>query len=55
MNGEPLTSNTEPPSASRSPVKYGIKNIKRIGTIAYTNDRPKDYWAEKECDWYAGL
>jgi len=37
------------------PVKYGVKNIKRIGRIVYTNDRPADYWAQEGYDWYAGL
>ena len=37
------------------PVKYGIKNIKRIGRIEYTNTRPPDYWEEQGYDWYAGL
>ena len=36
------------------PVKYGIKNIKRIGTIRFTGRRPPDYWAEQGYDWYAG-
>lgn len=36
------------------PIKYGIKNIKRIGTIRYTNVRPADFWAERGYDWYAG-
>jgi DMSO/TMAO reductase YedYZ molybdopterin-dependent catalytic subunit len=37
------------------PVKYGIKNIKRIGTIRFTGQRPADYWAERGYDWYSGL
>src|SRR5437588_586365 len=37
------------------PVKYGIKNIKRVGLIEYTNERPADYWAEDGYDWFAGL
>ncbi|MCR8559203.1 molybdopterin-dependent oxidoreductase [Mucilaginibacter sp. BJC16-A38] len=37
------------------PVKYGIKNIKRIGTISFSNNRPKDYWAERGYDYYSGL
>jgi DMSO/TMAO reductase YedYZ molybdopterin-dependent catalytic subunit len=38
------------------PVKYGIKNIKRIGKIEYVDERrPDDYWAERGYDWYAGL
>jgi hypothetical protein len=37
------------------PVKYGIKNIKRIGTINFSNSRPRDYWAEQGYDYYSGL
>ena len=37
------------------PVKYGIKNIKRIGLIRYTDERPKDFWAQQGYDWFAGL
>jgi len=36
------------------PVKYGIKNIKRIGRITFMNSRPDDYWAQEGYDWYAG-
>jgi DMSO/TMAO reductase YedYZ molybdopterin-dependent catalytic subunit len=34
--------------------KYGIKQIKRIGRIEFTDVRPKDFWAERGYDWYAG-
>jgi len=37
------------------PVKYGIKNLKRIGSISFSNQRPKDYWAEQGYDYYSGL
>jgi len=37
------------------PVKYGIKNLKRIGSITFGNDRPRDYWAEQGYDYYSGL
>jgi hypothetical protein len=37
------------------PVKYGVKNIKRIGSIRYSTPRPADYWAERGYDWYIGL
>ena len=37
------------------PVKYGIKNIKRIGLIKYMSNKPSDYWAEEGYDWFAGL
>ena len=37
------------------PVKYGIKNLKRIGNISFSNQRPPDYWAEQGYDYYSGL
>jgi DMSO/TMAO reductase YedYZ molybdopterin-dependent catalytic subunit len=54
MNGEPLTPGHGAPLRLVIPVKYGIKNIKRIGTIRFTDERPGDYWAERGYDWYAG-
>lgn len=55
MNGQPLTEKHGAPIRLCIPTKYGIKNIKQIGTIAYTKERPADYWAERGYDWYAGL
>ena len=55
MNGEPLTPEHGAPLRLVIPVKYGVKNLKRIGTIAFSDERPKDYWAELGYDWYAGL
>jgi DMSO/TMAO reductase YedYZ molybdopterin-dependent catalytic subunit len=55
MNGKPLENEHGAPLRLVIPVKYGIKNIKRIGLIRYTNIRPADYWAEQGYDWYAGL
>ena len=55
MNGQPLTPEHGAPLRLVIPVKYGIKNIKRIGTIQFTAQRPKDYWHERGYDWYAGL
>ena len=54
MNGKPLTEPHGAPLRLAIPVKYGIKNIKRIGTIRFTDRRPPDYWAERGYDWYAG-
>jgi DMSO/TMAO reductase YedYZ molybdopterin-dependent catalytic subunit len=54
MNGAPLPLLHGAPLRLAIPVKYGIKNIKRIGTIRYTNARPTDFWAERGYDWYAG-
>ncbi len=55
MNGAELTIAHGAPLRLVIPVKYGVKNIKRIGKITYTNDRPEDYWAKDGYDWYAGL
>ncbi len=55
MNGADLTTAHGAPLRLVIPVKYGVKNIKRIGTITYTNERPGDYWANEGYDWYAGL
>lgn len=55
MNGAPLTLEHGAPLRLASPTKYGIKQIKRIGRIEFTNERPKDFWAEYGYDWYAGF
>ena len=54
MNGQPLAPEHGAPLRLVIPVKYGIKSIKRIGTIQFTDNRPDDYWAERGYDWYAG-
>lgn len=54
-NGSPLDDEHGAPLRLVLPVKYGIKNIKRIGLIRFTNERPRDYWAEQGYDWFAGL
>jgi hypothetical protein len=55
MNGKPLTSAHGAPLRLVVPLKYGIKNLKRIGRIDFSDSRPKDYWAERGYDWYAGF
>lgn len=54
MNGHPLALQNGAPLRLAIAVKYGIKNLKRIGTLSYTNQRPHDYWAEQGYDYYAG-
>ena len=54
MNGAPLPLLHGAPLRLAIPVKYGIKNIKRIGTIRFTEIRPADFWGERGYDWYAG-
>jgi hypothetical protein len=55
MNGQPLPLDHGAPLRLIIPHKYGVKNIKRIGKIAYVSQPPKDYWAEQGYDYYAGL
>ncbi|HET7436603.1 MAG TPA: molybdopterin-dependent oxidoreductase [Thermoanaerobaculia bacterium] len=54
MNGAPLAPLHGAPLRLAIPVKYGVKNIKRIATIRFTNVRPADFWGERGYDWYAG-
>ena len=55
MAGKPLTQAHGAPVRLHMPIKYGYKQIKRIGLIAYTDVRPDDYWTKLGYDWYAGL
>lgn len=55
LNGEPLSEEHGAPLRMVTPLKYGIKQLKRIGTIEFTNERPADYWAERGYDWHAGF
>ena len=55
MNGKPLPMNQGAPLRLIIPVKYGIKHLKRIGTIFFSNTRPPDYWYERGYDYFSGL
>lgn len=55
MNGQPLAAEHGAPLRLVIPIKYGIKNLKRIGRISFTRTRPPDYWAERGYDYYAGF
>jgi DMSO/TMAO reductase YedYZ molybdopterin-dependent catalytic subunit len=55
MNGEPLPLEHGAPLRLVIPHKYGLKNIKRIGTLRFGDSRPADYWTERGYDWYVGL
>jgi DMSO/TMAO reductase YedYZ molybdopterin-dependent catalytic subunit len=55
MNGKPITLDHGAPLRLIIPVKYGIKNLKRIGKITFSDQRPPDYWAEQGYDYYSGL
>ena len=53
INGQPLSLAHGAPLRLVTPLKYGIKHLKRIGTIAFADAKPADYWAEQGYDWYA--
>lgn len=55
LNGEPLTQEHGAPLRLVTPLKYGIKQLKRIGVIEFTNTQPADFWGERGYDWYSGL
>ena len=55
MNDKPLPMNQGYPLRLIIPVKYGVKHIKRIGTIFFSKERPPDYWYENGYDYYSGL
>lgn len=55
LNGLPLPPQHGAPLRLVMPVKYGVKSLKRIGTIQFTDTKPPDYWAERGYDYYLGL
>jgi hypothetical protein len=55
MNGKPIETRHGAPLRLIIPVKYGVKNLKRIGKMYFSNDRPRDYWFERGYDYYCGL
>lgn len=54
-NGEPLTVEHGAPLRLLAPMKLGLKNVKAITRIAYSVERPRDYWAERGYSHYDGL
>ncbi len=55
LQGEPLDLEHGAPLRLATPNKYGIKCLKRIASVAFTNEQPTDYWYERGYDWYAQL
>ena len=55
MVGQPLDQEHGAPLRLATPLKYGIKQLKRIGVIRFTDEPPADYWAERGYDYYAAL
>ena len=55
LNGKTLPANHGAPLRLIIPTKYGIKNLKRIGKIFFSDERPRDYWHERAYDYDAAL
>ena len=55
LNGQALSPDHGAPLRLVTPLKYGIKQLKQIGRITYSDIRPHDYWHEQGYDYYAGL
>jgi len=55
MVGRPLDQEHGAPLRLATPLKYGIKQLKRIGVIRFSDEPPDDYWAERGYDYYAAL
>ena len=54
MLGAPLEPLHGAPLRLATPLKYGVKSLKRIGTVRFMAERPRDFWAERGYDWYIG-
>ena len=52
---EPIDELHGAPLRLATPLKYGIKQIKRISEIQFLTEAGGDYWGERGYDWYAGL
>jgi DMSO/TMAO reductase YedYZ molybdopterin-dependent catalytic subunit len=55
FNGKPLTVDHGAPIRLLVPVKLGLKNVKAVTKIAYSAEKPEDYWAERGYSYYDGL
>jgi len=55
MNGRPLPTDQGFPLRLIIPIKYGVKSLKRIGYIYFSDTPPKDYWYRYGYDYDAAL
>jgi len=55
LQQEPLTQEHGAPLRLVTPLKYGTKQLKRIGAITFTDVEPDDFWHQRGYDYYAGL
>jgi DMSO/TMAO reductase YedYZ molybdopterin-dependent catalytic subunit len=55
LNGKPLPVEHGAPLRLVAPMKLGLKNIKAITRISYTEEEPPDYWAKRGYSAYDGI
>ena len=55
LNGEDLSVEHGAPLRLATPFKYGIKQLKRVGIVEFSDQRPTDYWYERGYDWHASF
>ncbi len=55
MNGDTLPMEQGFPLRLIIPIKYGVKNIKRIAYMYFSDTRPPDYWYERGYEYDAAL
>lgn len=55
MNDAPLSLPHGAPLRVIIPVKYGVKNLKRVGLIRFSRVRPPDFKEQQGLDWFCGL
>ncbi|MDQ2979636.1 MAG: molybdopterin-dependent oxidoreductase [Acidobacteriota bacterium] len=55
LSGRPLSVEHGAPLRLLAPMKLGLKNIKAITSIEFTEEEPEDYWNERGYSKYDGL
>lgn len=55
MLDQPLDDAHGAPLRLATPLKYGIKQLKRIGVIQFRREPGRDYWGDRGYDDYVGL
>jgi DMSO/TMAO reductase YedYZ molybdopterin-dependent catalytic subunit len=55
LNGQPLPDKHGAPLRLITPLKYGVKNLKRIGRLFFSETPPSDYWHRQGYDYDLAL
>ena len=55
QNGVPFSNEHGAPLRLYIPNKYGVKSLKRVGKIVFSDKPLKDFWGYRGYDWFLGL